>query len=183
MGEPRRRSEPAATMRSRVSAACRRRSVPSYRRRAGIASLNSDPATRASARATLAENPLRPIVVHSQRLADRYRERFPASHRRGGCEPGAAAVDFPFGNALQDLLERDATLETGQCRTEAEVATVAKGEVLVDLPVDVEAIAVPETTVVAVGGSDEEHHDAARRDRPAVDLDVACDVPGDMGRG
>src|SRR5262245_41006177 len=182
MGEPRRRSEPAATMRSRVSAACRRRSVPSYRRRAGIASLNSDPATRASARATLAENPLRPIVVHSHRLADRYRERFPASHRRGGCEPGAGAIDFPLRETLQDLLERDATLEAGQRRAEAEVGAIAEGEVLVDLPVGIEAIAVREAAVIAVGGSDEEHHDAARRDCSAVDLDVARDVPGDMGR-
>src|SRR5262249_18217412 len=126
---------------------------------------------------------LPPIVVHSRRLAGEHRERFPTAHRRRGREPGVVAVDFPLGKAFQDLLESDATLEAGQRRTETEVAAVAAGEGLVGVPVEVEAIAVRETMVVAVGGSDEEHHCTARRDGPSVDLDVARDVPGDMGRG
>src|SRR5262245_60776628 len=175
MGDLRSRSEPAATMRSRVSAACWRRSVRSYRRRARPGSLNPESPTRAWTRSRSGPD--------SRRLTSEDRERLPASHRRGACEPGAAAVDFPLGKALEDLLERDATLQAGQRRAETEVAAVAEGEVLVDLPVDVEAIAVRETTVVAVAGSDEEHHCTARRDRPAVDLDVTRDTSGDMGRG
>ena len=46
------------------------------------------------------------------------------------------------------------------------------------LAVDVEAVAVVELRVVAVGRADEQHHDAALGHRLAVVLDVAGDVAG-----
>ena len=55
------------------------------------------------------------------------------------------------GKRLQHLVERDAALEPGQRRAEAEVDAVAEREVVVDLAVDVEAVAVGELAVVAVG--------------------------------
>src|SRR5512143_712314 len=79
-----------------------------------------------------------------------HRERLPAPHRRGRCELRAGPVDLPHGEALQNLLERHPALQAGQCRAEAEVNAVAEGEVLVDLPVDVEPVTVRVTTVVAV---------------------------------
>src|SRR5262245_42611810 len=87
----------------------------------------------------------RPIGVAS---AGEDGERLPASHRRRGCELSAVAVDVPLGKTLQYLLERDATFEASQGGAEAEVGPVAEGEMLLDLPVDVEVIAVREATVV-----------------------------------
>ncbi len=54
------------------------------------------------------------------------------------------------GEALQHLVERDPALEPGQRGAEAEVDAVAEREVVVDLAVDVEAVAVGELAVVAV---------------------------------
>ena len=65
------------------------------------------------------------------------------------------------GNRGQDLVECDAPFEPGQRRAEAEVDAEAEGEVLVDLAVDVEPIAVRVAAVVAVRGADEEQHRAA----------------------
>ena len=55
---------------------------------------------------------------------------------------GVVPVDLPVGEALEDLVERDPALEPGQRGTEAEVDAVAEAQVLADLAVDVEAVAV-----------------------------------------
>jgi hypothetical protein len=71
------------------------------------------------------------------------------------------------GKRLRTLLERDLALEACQCGTEAVVDPVAEGEMLDGLAKDVEAIAVGESPVVAVGGGDEEdQHAALRYGRP-----------------
>jgi hypothetical protein len=58
------------------------------------------------------------------------------------------------------------------------VDAVAEGEVMVDGAADVEAVAVGEVAVVAVGGGGEQQHHAALGHRLAVVLDVLGDVPG-----
>ena len=76
------------------------------------------------------------------------------------------------GNRCEDLVERDAPFQAGQGGAEAEVDAVAERQVLPDLAVDVEPVAVGEPAVVAVGRTDQEHHDAAFGHRLAVVLDV-----------
>ena len=65
------------------------------------------------------------------------------------------------GNRLQDLVERHAPLEARERGAQAEVDAAAEGQVLTDVAVDVEAVAVGVAPVVAVGRADQEHHDAA----------------------
>src|SRR5271154_4522787 len=119
-------------MRSRVSAARWRRTGLSYRRRARVCSA----AVTASG-------------VTVSRRHDR--ERLPAAHSRGRCQLGPVEVDVPFREAREDLVERDAAFEPGQRGAETEVDAVPEREVLVDVPVDVEAIRVLVAAVVAVG--------------------------------
>ena len=76
---------------------------------------------------------------------------------------GVVPVDIPVGPALQHLVERDATLEARQRGTEAEVEPVAEAQVVVDVAVDVEPVAVGEVAVVAVPRAVEQHHDARPR--------------------
>ena len=45
-------------------------------------------------------------------------------------------VDLPSGNRLEDLVQRDSALETGQCRPETEVDPVAEREVPADVRVE-----------------------------------------------
>src|SRR5262245_33052700 len=111
------------------------------------------------------------------------RQRLPAANGGGGRQPGAGEIDVPLREPLQDLLERDAPFQTGERRAEAKVDAVAEGEVLEDLAVDVEAVALGEAAVVAIGRSDQEHHDAARRYLLSVVLDVAGHIPGEVRRG
>ena len=61
-----------------------------------------------------------------------HRQRLPAPHRRGAGPLGLVVVDLPLGEALQHLVERDAALEAGQRRAEAEVDAVAEGLVPAD---------------------------------------------------
>ena len=68
-----------------------------------------------------------------------------------GAKRAPSSVDVPLGEPLQQLVERDAAFEAGERGAEAEVDAVAEGEVLADLAVDVEAVAVGEAAVVAVG--------------------------------
>src|SRR4029450_12245471 len=60
---------------------------------------------------------------------------------------------------------------------------VAEGEVLADLPVDVEAVPLGVAAVVAIGRAHEGHHARAPRPLLAVVLDVPGDVAGDVRRG
>jgi hypothetical protein len=62
------------------------------------------------------------------------------------------------------------------------VDAVAEAQVVVDRAVDVEAVAVGEVAVVAVGRRVEQEHGAARRHLLAVPLHVFGDVPGLHGR-
>src|SRR5262249_28045220 len=111
-----------------------------------------------------------------------HRERLPAPDSRSRRELGVRPVDFPLGEALQNFLERHPPFEARQRRAEAEVGAVAEGEVLADLAVNVEAVTVRVTTVVAVGRPKEKQHDAARRHLPAVELGIPRDVPGYLRR-
>ena len=83
------------------------------------------------------------------------------------------AVDLPLGEPLEHLFERDAPFEAGERGAEAEVDAEAEREVLADLAVDVEPVAVRVAPVVAVRRADEEQHDAAFGHRLAVELHVA----------
>ena len=69
------------------------------------------------------------------------------------------------GNRFEDLVERDAAFEAGERGAEAEVDAVAEREVLADVAMDVEPVAVGEAAVVAVRRADQEHHHAALRHR------------------
>ena len=101
-----------------------------------------------------------------------------------GDERRVGQVDIPFGEALEDLLQRDAALQPGQRRAQAVVGADTEGQVLAVLAVDVENVAVGrELAVVAVGRADEHHHHAALGHRLAVVLDVAGDVAGHVRRG
>src|SRR6478609_9692907 len=84
------------------------------------------------------------------------RESLPAADRRGARLARVVPVDVPFGEALQDLVERDPPFEAGQRGAEAEVDAVPEREVVIDLAMDVERVAVVEPAVVAVGRSVEE---------------------------
>ena len=55
---------------------------------------------------------------------------------------------------------------------------VAEAQVVIDVPVDVEAVAVGEVAVVAVPGTVHQHHDLARAHGLAVVLDVALHGAG-----
>src|SRR5262245_6183935 len=74
--------------------------------------------------------------------------RSPDRHRQGGPPPhrgrvgllGAVPVDLPGREPAQDLFERDPPLQPGQRGAEAEVDAVPEGDVVVDLPVDVEPV-------------------------------------------
>ena len=57
-------------------------------------------------------------------------------------ELGVVEVDLPLGEPLEHLFERDAALEPGERGAEAEVGAEAEREVLADVAVDVEAVAV-----------------------------------------
>ena len=92
-------------------------------------------------------------------------------------------VDFPVREALEQLLERDATFEPGESRAQAVVPAVHEREVVTDRAMDVETVAVGETTVVTVRRADEEQHGAPFGYEPAVQLDVLVQVPGDVGAG
>jgi hypothetical protein len=88
----------------------------------------------------------------------------------------------PFREPLQDLFEGDATLESRERGAEAEMGAEAERQVLADVAVDVEPVAVRVPAVVAVGRSDQEHHDASFGHRLAVVLRVAGDVARHMRR-
>src|SRR6185437_10092419 len=60
----------------------------------------------------------------------------------------ALVVDVPLRVAGERLLERDPAFEPGQCRTETEVDAVPERHVLVELPVDVEAVRVGKRALV-----------------------------------
>src|SRR4051794_18832092 len=101
---------------------------------------------------------------------------FPAADRRGAGLPGVLPVDVPLGEALQHLVECDPSFESRQRGAEAEVDAVPEGEVMVDLAVDVEGVAVVEPAVIAVRGAVEEQDGAAGGDGLAVVLDVGGHV-------
>src|SRR5271155_5433874 len=79
--------------------------------------------------------------------------RVPSTHggRRRQC--GTVEVDLPFGEALQDLLERDPSFQPGRCRAQAVVGADAEGQVLAGFAMNVENVAVRrELAVIAVRG-------------------------------
>src|SRR4029077_1508499 len=77
-------------------------------------------------------------------------ESLPPSDGGGPGLHRVVPVDLPRGEAVEDLVEGDPSLEPGQCGAEAEVQAVAEGEVVVDPAADVEAVAVGELAVVTV---------------------------------
>src|SRR5437763_8526911 len=105
-----------------------------------------------------------------------HREPLPTPDGGGRGQPRVVDVDFPLGEPPEDLSERDAALEPGEGSAEAIVDAVAEGELWADAPVDVEPVTVGVVTVVAVGRSDEEHHDAPRGHGPAVQVHAAGNV-------
>ena len=113
MDEPRSSSQPAATIRSRVSSARCWRSGLSYRRDARAGS----------------------------RSRDEDRQRLPTPDGGGGRQLGPVPVDVPLREAPEQLVERHPALEAGQRGAEAEVRAVAERDVGADLAVDVELVA------------------------------------------
>ena len=73
----------------------------------------------------------------------------------------AGVVDVPLGEAVQELVERDAALEPGEAGAEAEVEPEAEGQVLDVRAVDVEDVGVLVAAGVAVGGG-QDQQDRAR---------------------
>ena len=83
-------------------------------------------------------------------------------------------VDVPLGEPLQHLFERDAALEPRERGAEAEVGAVPEREVLADLAVDVEAVAVGDSAGRRGSPAPTRNSiDAAFGHRLAVVLDVA----------
>ena len=68
--------------------------------------------------------------------------RVPAANGRRRGQRSIVEVDLPLGEPLEDHLQRDATLEACQSRTEAVVRADAKGHMLMRLAMDVKNIAV-----------------------------------------
>src|ERR1700753_1070692 len=92
-----------------------------------------------------------PHFITCDYSTDDCRHRVPATHggRRRQC--GTVEVDLPFGEALQDLFQRDPPLQPGQRRAQTVVRADAEREMLARLTVNVESIAIRrELTVVAV---------------------------------
>src|SRR5580698_7918188 len=131
MGELRKRTQAASTIRSRVWAERARRTGLSYWR--------AEPAGSAKGSG----------------------QRLPTADGGGGSKLGPAHVHLPGREPGEELLEGDPAFEPGQCRSQAQVDAVAEGQGLALAPVDVEGVAVGEATVVVVGRSQQEHHDAA----------------------
>jgi hypothetical protein len=96
---------------------------------------------------------------------------------------GAADVDVPFGESVEQLVEGDTAFEPCKRGSEAEVDAVAKPEVLAEIPVDVETVGIRETAFVAVCGRNDEKQRAARFDGLAVKLDVFWEVTSDLRSG
>src|SRR5438067_4335517 len=107
-----------------------------------------------------------------------HRQRFPAPHGRCAGHLGVLPVDLPLGEALEHLVEGHSTLEAGERSAEAEVDAVPEAQVVADLATDVEAVAVGEPALVAVGAPVQQQHHAALGDCPAVMLDVTSHVAG-----
>src|SRR6516162_2513793 len=118
----------------------------------------------------------RPVIATSRYPG---RHRLPPSHRRRRAQAGIRQIDFPLGEALEDLFQRNSAFEACQRRTQAEGGSDAESHVLTSGPVDVELFAVrAELTIVAAGGPDEHHHHGAFGHGLAVEADVARHVPG-----
>jgi hypothetical protein len=72
----------------------------------------------------------------------------------------------------QQFLEQDAHLELGEILAEAEMGTVAEGDVAVRLAIAREAIGLLEHLLVAVAGGVAQHQPVALRDPAAAELGV-----------
>src|SRR5205823_887936 len=84
----------------------------------------------------------RPVCPHASRREDG--ERLLAAY--GGCAglPGVGLVDLPLRKPVEHFVQRHPALEAGERGAEAEVEPVAEAQVMTDLPVDVEPVAVGE---------------------------------------
>src|SRR5436309_3908333 len=82
------------------------------------------------------------LLASGSASADVDGEGFPAAHRRGRRQRGVVPVDLPLREPLEDLLERDACLESRERRAEAVVRPDAEGQVLPNLAVHVVAVRV-----------------------------------------
>ena len=63
---------------------------------------------------------------------------------------GVIPIDLPIGEAFEHFLEGDTSLEAGQRRAQAKVYAIAERDVPLDRAMDVEAVPIGETTLVAV---------------------------------
>ena len=110
------------------------------------------------------------------------RQRFPSPHSGRGSSSDVVPIDLPSREPLQDFVQSDATFHPRQRSAQTEVNAVAECEVLTDVAMDVEPIGILVFVAVAVGGPREADHGAPGRHRVVVQLDVVCDVPGDVRR-
>src|ERR1035441_6254974 len=108
---------------------------------------------------------------------DHHGQFLPASYGRCVCLHGAVPVDRPLREAIEHLVDGHPPFEPRQCGAEAEVDAVAEAEVLCGITVDIEAIAVGELSLVAIGRAVEEHHHVPLMHDPSVVLDVAVHRP------
>src|ERR1700743_2372794 len=83
-----------------------------------------------------------PHFITCDYSTDDCRQTAPSTHGGRRRQRSTVEVDLPFGEALQDLLERDPPLQPGQRRAQAIVGTDAEGQMLARLAVNVENIAV-----------------------------------------
>src|SRR6187431_2178009 len=103
-------------------------------------------------------------------------ELVPAAHGRRVRALGPVVVDRPVGVTLRDLVEGDATLESGERGAEAEVQAVPERQVVVDLAGDVVFLGrrTPLAFVVVRRRIDQDDGTALRHG-PAVVVDVFGD--------
>ena len=94
------------------------------------------------------------------------------AHRRRRRQLDAVVVDVPLGEAVEELVERDASLEPGERGAEAVVDAPPERQVPGVLAAHVELVGAFVATRIAVGRADQQQHRAARRHRGAVVVEV-----------
>ena len=94
-------------------------------------------------------------------------------HRAGVQTDGSIVVDVPRGKPSKRLLDRDPSLEPGQCRPDAEMDAVAERHVIAHLAMDVELIGRRELPLVAACRSGQEQHFGIGGDGRAVQLEFS----------
>src|SRR4051794_41031417 len=84
--------------------------------------------------------------------------------------PGLIAGELERLYPVQEIGQGDPGFQAGERGAEAEVDTVAEGDVRIRSPRNIEAAGVGELTRVAISGADDGKHERARRNRASMHL-------------